>query len=263
MLNKYFVLIRMKWIEMFEYRAESVIWIAGALTQPLITMAVWLGISSGVGVGGFSSEQFILYFASLILVERMTASWDVWELDREIRHGTISFHLLKPLHPIHWAIAENIVYKAFFLFILIPLWGIAAMFVPPLRLSISFSQGVAFVLAVVLALAIRFLLGWCVGLLGFWVSRVAAIYSVLEGISLFFSGRIAPLSIMPPLIQEIGKFLPFSSMIYFPVNIMMGHATGEKIILGLAAQLVWILILVVLFRLLWQAGVKAYHAVGG
>lgn len=263
MLHKYFVLIRMKWIEMFEYRAESVIWIAGALTQPLITLAVWLGISGGNGVDGFSQEQFILYFASLILVERMTTSWDVWELDREIRHGTISFHLLRPFHPVHWAIAENIVYKAFFLFVLIPIWGMGAFFIPALRLSLSLGEAAVFVLALVLALAIRFLMGWCVGLLGFWVSRVVAIYSVLEGISLFFSGRIAPLSIMPPFIQEIGKFLPFSSIIYFPVNILMGNATAVQILYGLLAQLVWILILIILFRLLWQAGIRAYHAAGG
>jgi len=263
MLNKYFALIRMKWVEMFEYRAESVIWILGALTQPLVTLAVWLGVSDGGEIQGYSPNHFILYFACLIFVERMTTAWDVWDLDREIRQGTFSFPLLRPLHPIHWGIAENIVYKVFFLSILLPIWIVAAFFIEPLRLALSPLEWVAFLIAVLFGLAIRFLMGWCVGLLGFWVSRVVAIYSVVEGISLFFSGRIAPLSIMPPTIQKIGEILPFSYILYFPVEILMGGVTLERLVTGMIGQVVWIGILYGVFHFLWKAGLKAYSAAGG
>lgn len=263
MLNKYAVLIRMKWVEMFEYRAESVIWVIGAITQPLVTLAVWLGISDGGDIQGFSANHFILYFVGLIFVERMTTAWDIWDLDREIRQGTFSFPLLRPLHPVHWAVAENVVYKVFFLSILLPLWAVAAIYIEPLRVSLSGMEWLAFLIAVLFGLGIRFLMGWCIGLLGFWFSRVVAIYGVVEGISLFFSGRIAPLSIMPPMVQRIGEILPFSYILYFPVEILMGEISQERLVTGFIGQMVWLVVLFGLFQILWKAGLKAYSAAGG
>ncbi|WCK53180.1 ABC-2 family transporter protein [Aneurinibacillus sp. Ricciae_BoGa-3] len=257
MFNKYVVLLRMKYVEMFAYQLATIVWMTGSMIQPLITMIVWMNIYQA------QAQSFVLYFIVLIFVERLTSAWDVWELDREIREGTFSYHIVRPLHPVHWAIAENIVYKGLFLVILIPVWIITALFVPALRLHLSGTQWLLFIAALLLGAAIRFMFSYTFGLLGFWITKVTAIYSMFEAVSLFFSGRIAPLSLLPPVMQQISFVLPFRYMIGFPIDIVTGAATGPNMAYGFLGSIIWALLLFAMLGWLWKAGLKKNQAVGG
>ncbi|MED5053763.1 ABC-2 family transporter protein [Anoxybacillus rupiensis] len=257
MVRKYAALLRMKYMEMLAYRLATIVWMTGAIAQPLITMAVWINIDPS------QSDAFFFYFMAVIFVERMTSAWDVWELDREIREGTFSNYIIRPLHPIHWAIAENVVYKLLFLVILIPIWAGAALFVSALRVEISMSQLLLFLAAVLMGALLRFLLSYTCGLLGFWITKVAAIYSVLEVISLFLSGRIAPLSMLPPLLQQWSIFLPFRYMIGFPIDLISQAANGHEVRQGFMIASVWAVIFIMMLQWIWKAGLKKNQAVGG
>ncbi|WP_017437537.1 ABC transporter permease [Saccharococcus caldoxylosilyticus] len=257
MIRKYIALLRMKYIEMLAYRLATLVWMTGAVTQPLITMAVWMNIDPS------QSDAFLFYFMAVIFVERMTSAWDVWELDREIREGTFSNYIIRPLHPIHWAIAENVVYKVLFVAILAPIWAIAALFVPALRFDMTGGQALLFLAAVLLGAALRFLLSYICGLLGFWITKVTAVYGVLEVISLFLSGRIAPLSMLPPMLQQWSVFLPFRYMIGFPIDIVIGAANGHDMLQGFAIASIWVAVFIIALRWIWIAGLKKNQAVGG
>ncbi|ATO36208.1 ABC-2 family transporter protein [Geobacillus thermodenitrificans] len=257
MVRKYIALLRMKYIEMLAYRLATFVWMTGAITQPLITMFVWMNIHPE------ESESFLFYFMAVIFVERMTSAWDVWELDREIREGTFSNLLLRPLHPIHWAIAENIVYKWLFLVILVPVWMVGAVCWPALRPHMTGSQIGWFLGAVVLGAALRFLLSYSCGLLAFWVTKVAAVYGVIDVISLFLSGRIAPLEMLPPQLREWSEWLPFRYMISFPIEIATGAVRAEELVRGFAIAAGWLFVLAAVLQWLWKAGMKKNQAVGG
>ena len=257
MARKYAALLRMKYAEMLAYRPATFVWMTGAAVQPLITMFVWMNIEPD------RTDAFLFYFLAVVFVERMTASWDVWEVEREIREGTFSYRILLPMHPIHWAIAENIVYKALFLVILLPAWVVAAVFVPALRPAMDAEQTALFVAAIALGATIRFLLGYAFGLLGFWWTKVAGAYASLEAVSLFLSGRIAPLDLLPPPLQAASLYLPFRYMIGFPIEIATGAVTGPAIGLGFAVAIGWAALFAVALRLLWWGGLRRNQAVGG
>lgn len=257
MFHKYLVLLRMKYVEMFAYRLATIVWMTGAMIQPLITMMVWMNIYEE------QADAFILYFSVLIFVERMTSAWDIWELEREIREGTFSYSIVRPFHPIHWAIAENIIYKALFLLILIPAWLLVAVFVPALRLQLSGDQWLFFTIALVLAAIIRFTISYTFGILGFWITKVTAIYGMFEAVSLFLSGRIAPLSLLPPVLQQISLYLPFRYIYSLPIEIVTGRMSGADLWSGLSASLAWVIAIGLLLKWLWTAGLKKNQAVGG
>lgn len=257
MLHKYMVLLRMKYVEMFAYQLSTIAWMVGAMVQPLITMMVWINIYPDQG------DSFVFYFITLIFVERMTGAWDVWELDREIREGTFSYQIVRPLDPVHWAVAENIVYKILFLLILIPVWSLASLFLPVLRFSLSGSQWALFSIALLLGAGIRFTFSYMFGLLGFWITKVTAIYGMFEAISLFFSGRIAPLSLLPPMVQKVSMYLPFRYMIGFPLEIATGAVKGPSLWYGFFGSVAWLILFLFLMRWLWKAGLKKNQAVGG
>jgi len=257
MIRKYIALLRMKYVEMLAYRLATIVWMTGAIVQPLITMAVWMNIDPS------QSDAFLFYFMAVIFVERMTSAWDVWELDREIREGTFSNYILRPLHPIHWAVAENIVYKVLFLVILAPVWAVAALFVPALRFDMTGGQTLLFLMALLLGAALRFLLSYTCGLLGFWITKVTAVYSLLEVISLFLSGRIAPLSLLPPVLQQWSVFLPFRYMVGFPIDIITGAVNRKEMMTGFLLAAIWVMLFIIVLRWLWKAGLKKNQAVGG
>jgi len=257
MLAKYQAILRMKFVEMFSYQLSTIVWMFGTMVQPLITMMVWMNIYPDQG------DAFILYFISLIMVERLTSAWDVWEMDRQIREGTFSYQIVRPFHPVHWAIAENIVYKGLFLVILVPCWMVLSIFLPTLQLQLSPGQWGLFLAALFLGAIIRFSVSFLFGILGFWMTKVTALYAMFEAVSLFISGRIAPFSLLPPVVKQISIFLPYRYMIGFPLEILTGAYDTHTLIVGFTGAVIWAFILIGAICWLWKAGLKKNQAVGG
>ncbi|PLS09573.1 ABC transporter permease [Neobacillus cucumis] len=257
MITKYGAILRMKYVEMFSYQLSTMVWMFGTMVQPLITMMVWMNIYPEKG------DSFILYFISLIMVERLTSAWDIWEMDRQIREGTFSYQIVRPFHPIHWAIAENVVYKGLFLVVLVPLWLILSFFVPSLQLHLSLSQWILFLAALILGAIIRFAFSYMFGILGFWMTKVTAVYATFETVSLFISGRIAPFSLLPPVVKQISTFLPYRYMIGFPLEILTETADRQTMLVGFVGSFIWTVLLIGAIGWLWKAGLKKNQAVGG
>jgi ABC-2 type transport system permease protein len=257
MLAKYRAILRMKYVEMFAYQLSTMVWMFGTMVQPLITMMVWINIFPEQG------DSFILYFASLIMVERMTSAWDVWEMDRQIREGTFSYQIVRPFHPIHWAIAENITFKGLFLVVLLPCWIALSFFIPSLQIQLSAGQWGLFLVALLLGAMIRFAFSYMFGLLGFWMTKVTALYAMFETVSLFISGRIAPFSLLPPIVQQISIILPYRYMIGFPIEILTGAYDPHTLLIGFMGAFIWAILLIGAIGWLWKAGLKKNQAVGG
>ncbi|WP_248928876.1 ABC transporter permease [Paenibacillus hamazuiensis] len=257
MLIKYRAILRMKFVEMFSYQLSTMVWMFGTMVQPLITMMVWMNIYPDQG------DTFVLYFIALIVVERLTSAWDVWEMDRQIREGTFSYQIVRPFHPVHWAIAENIVYKGLFLVVLLPCWIVLSFFIPSLQLHLPASGWGLFLAALLLGAIIRFAFSYMFGILGFWMTKVTAVYAMFETVSLFISGRIAPFSLLPPVVKQISTFLPYRYMIGFPLEILTGAADTRTLLTGFAGSFIWAVLLIGAIVWLWKAGLKKNQAVGG
>ncbi|WP_284640895.1 ABC transporter permease [Paenibacillus silviterrae] len=263
--EKYRMLLQVEWSVMLAYRSESVIWMIGSFIQPLVSLSVWLSINNSGAGTGLSAKDYIVYFLGVLVVERLTRSWDVWELDSEIRQGTLSAKLLRPFHPIHWSIAQNLVYKSFFALLLIPAWIMLGLVWPMARPPADAVSLVLTLAAVLCSSVMCILIGYLFGMLAFWTNRATSIYMLYEGIHLFLAGRIAPLSLFPAEVARIASWLPFYSTVGFPVDLLTGRLAGQYGLIwrGFAVQAVWMLILGLLFWWLWQRGLRKYSAAGG
>jgi ABC-2 type transport system permease protein len=248
---------------MFAYRASLLIWMIGQVLEPLIYLIVWslVSNSSGGSVGGYTTGEFAAYYILLMLVNQFTYTWIMWEYEYRIRQGSLSFALLRPVHPIHSDVADNISSKL----ITMPMILAAA-----LVLSLIFHPTVSthpwavalFFPALLLAFAVRFLLEWTLAQAAFWTTRVSAINQVYYVLMLFLSGQFAPLSLYPAPVQVIAYVLPFRWLISFPLDLFTGRLSVTEAFIGLGAQLAWLIVAYILFRVVWRAGVKVYSAVG-
>ncbi len=249
--------------EQLQYRAALVIWLIGMVLEPVIYLVVWSTVarSSGGRVGGYTGGDFAAYFLAMMLVNHATFTWIMWEYDYRIRHGELSAMLLRPIHPIHSDLADNVSYKLLTLTVMVPTAvGLALAFRPTWHLTLW--AVLAFVPALLLAFVVRFLIEWTLALVAFWTTRVSAINQMYFVALLFLSGQIAPLSLLPAPIQVAATALPFRWVLAFPVELLLGRLSPREALIGFAAQGAWLVIGLALLKAVWRAGVRLYSAVG-
>lgn len=247
----------------FQYRASLAIWMIGRVVQPLIFLVVWTTIAKTRGgeVGGYDAGGFAAYFIMQMVVSQATFSWIMWEYDYLIRSGQFNFKLLRPIHPIHADVADNVAYKILTLVILIPAAGLLAwLFQPTFHLQLW--SVVAGFVSIGTAFVVRFIIEWTLAMSALWTNRVSAINQTYEVILVFLSGFFAPLAVMPRPLQILADFLPFRWLIAFPVELTLGRLSPQAAAFGFMMQGVWLLAALATLSVVWRAGVKQYSAVG-
>jgi ABC-2 type transport system permease protein len=261
---RYAALIRAAWLVDLQYRAAIALWLLWGILEPLISLGIWWSIAGGGDVQGYDRADFARYFFGVTLVNQLTLAWDFWYIDRWIREGEMNYRLARPIAPVHEAIADNLAYKARVATIVLVAWLLAAAVWPPVRLPVEPGRWLLALLAIVLAAGIRFLNGYATGLLAFWTTRASAVMELQFGVSLFLSGRVAPLALLPPAVGAVAGVLWFPYVLAFPVEVLTGGVTTlGAYARGFAGQVVWLALWWAACRALWQRGLKQYGAVGG
>lgn len=264
LLDRYGALIRVAWLVDLQYRAAILIWLVLGVTQPMVMLAIWWSVAAGGAVGGYGQADFARYFFALLMVEQLTVAWDIWYIDRWIREGELNTRLVRPISPIHEAIADNLAYKVRAVLTVVAVWAAAAVFWPAVRLPFDLLRWGAALPAVLLAGAIQFLVSYVCGLLAFWTTRATGVFELQYGLSLFLAGRIAPLALLPPAVAAVAGVLWFRYTLSFPVEVLTGSvATAGAYGRGLAMQVAWLAAWSLAYRVVWRVGVKRYEGVGG
>jgi len=246
-----------------QYRVQSILWMLSSVIRPVIFLAAWVAVANAQGgrVGSYDVRDFAAYYVALSLVANLATSWNAYEFEFEIRMGRLSPKLLRPLHPIHYAVVENIVWKMTTIIpMLIVLGFIAATF--DARFRSTPAHLALFVPSVVLGAALAFLAGWVVATTAFWTTRVHAVSTLWDRAAFIFAGQIAPLALLPGPLQTIALVLPFGYMLGVPAEILQGAVDVPTAILLIAVQAVWVVIFYALLQVVWRVGVRQYTGVG-
>jgi ABC-2 type transport system permease protein len=249
--------------EQFQYRGALVIWIIGLILEPVIYLSVWSTVarSQGGDVDGFTAADFAAYYLVALVVSQATFSWVMWEMEWWIRQGTLSPLLVRPVHPIHRHIANNLTFKLLTLSVVVPVVIALALIFRP-NFTITVESALAFVPALVLAMALRFATEWTLASAAFWVTRVSAINQLYFVAFLFLSGFAVPLALLPEPVRVLAEWLPFYRMLGFPTELLLGRLSSSQAIIGFGAQIAWLAVAILLLNLSWSRGVRQYSAVG-
>jgi ABC-2 type transport system permease protein len=63
--------------------------------------------------------------------------------------------------------------------------------------------------------------------------------------------------------QMIAAVLPFRWMVAFPVELLSGRLTPVQTVQGIATQVLWLVLAILLCSMVWRIGIRRYEAVGG
>ena len=243
---------------MLEYRAELLLWaLSGSL--PFILMGVWTQAAQQ-GNFGLSSIEFARYFLAVYLVRQLTVVWVIWEFEREIIDGKLSFRLLQPLDPVWhhvWSHVSERFARLPFIFGLVSLFFCLypqALWLPDLSTLLLFT------IASACALALQFLIQYTLAMFAFWTEKASSIQEVSFLIHLFLSGAIAPLEIFPPEVRSFAMWTPFPYIINFPASIITGLKVDIAHDFGMIFM--WLILFSIVNRWLWRKGLQQYSGMG-
>ena len=257
-IKKALTLLSVYYANMLEYRSELILWVlAGSL--PMIMMGVWVQAAES-GQFGVKPVDFARYFFAVFLARQISTVWVIYDFEKEVLEGKLSTKLLQPLDPIWHHISNHlgervarmpfVLILSIFFFVLYP----QAFWVP------SMANLLLFILAVIMAFALRFIIQYTIAMVAFWTERAAALENLWMLFFLFLSGYIAPLDVFPENIRNIVMLTPFPYMINFPASILVGLPVD--LTRGFLAIIGWFLIFLGANRFLWRMGLKRYSGMG-
>lgn len=253
-------LIALKYGISLAYRAQSALWMING-SIPLIMMLIWLELAGGGEIGGYDAKTFAQYFLFMFLTRQMTPIWVIYLFDRGVKQGELSPMLMRPLHPMWDYVTEH--------------WGELFVRLPIVLVILAVGLSLAgawewsllervpqFLLGLVLAWTINFLLHALAGMLAFWTDNVLGYDTLVYQLYTMLGGIVVPIELFPETAQKILAWTPFPYILDLPVRMMIGRAEGAELWMGYGLQLAWILALWIAVHLTWRAGIKRYSAAG-
>lgn len=255
-------LLRIGVAETVAYRAEFVVWMLTA-TMPLIMLGLWTSVAREAPFRGYGSADFVAYYLAALIVRNLTGNWVAWQMSEDIRMGTMSMRLLRPIHPFIAYAAGHAAALPFRSMIALPVALI--LLVSSGRSALTTDQlQLALVLpSIGLAWLLTFGFMFMLGSLAFWFTETFAVANFYFVLFSLFSGYLLPMELMPHWIAVAASYMPFRSMLGAPVELMTRHLETAQVVRLIAGQAIWSAIGIALSLLVWRAGVRKFEAVGG
>jgi len=256
------LLFRIGFAEAVAYRAEFLVWIL-ATTMPLIMLALWSAVARDGPVGRFGPSEFTAYFLATFLVRQLTGSWAAWQMNFEIRQGTLATRLLRPIHPLVSYAVENLSAQPLRLIAAVPAAVTGLVVVGAGVLPKTAALWLAWIAAMLGAWGITFLASYAIGCLAFFAQSSLKVMDVWLTLFFVMSGYLIPVELFPPGLRGAIDWLPFRYQIGLPVEILTSAKAPREVAGLLVVQWGWVVFFFLVALALWRAGLKRFAAFGG
>lgn len=234
----------------------------GWMLPLVIYLFVWSAAAGEGSVGGFTQNDFTLYYLFLIVVNQITYSQTNWTVGDSIRYGGVNQWLLRPIPNIYNTLSAEGAGKIVYMTFALPVAVLLAVLLRS-RFDLGLLDGVLFIPALLMAWGVRFFWGYWLASLAFWASNANSLLSLQDTLVFLLGGQVAPIALLPAQLQTVARFLPFRYMLGFPVEVLTGRLSQDEMIFGFAVQFIWLAVSIFLQQIIWHRGLRKYAAVGG
>jgi ABC-2 type transport system permease protein len=261
-LRAFPTLLRIGFADAVAYRAEMLVWVLST-TMPLVMLALWTSVARDAPVGRYGERQFVAYFLATFIVRQLTGCWVFWEMNFEVRNGTLAIRLLRPIHPL-WSYAAGALAA-------MPMRIIVSLPMAMIALAVLGSRGVThdpamwglWALSIAGAWLITLLVNFIVGCASFFADSSLRLMDAWLILFFVFSGYLIPIDLFPHPVRAVVDWLPFRFQIGLPVEIMIGAHSRSAALRLLLGQWSWAAIGVGVTAWTWRRGVERFAAYGG
>lgn len=252
----------------FAYRSSFILWRLRSMIHVVVFIYLWRAIyanSPSQVILGYEIQDIMTYALLLIFVRSLVISSKSIDLSAQISSGDFSNLLLKPVGTFkYWLMRDfgskalNLTFSFFEMSLIIYLLKV------DLFIQTDPVQIIIFLLSILLAVLIFFCLVMLTNTIAFWIPELSWGIQFLFIIvaAEFLSGSFFPLNVLPSALYNLVINLPFSYLVYFPIQSYLGLGDGSFYLTRFAVGLFWLIVLIFCLKFVWRNGLRAYEAYG-
>lgn len=259
----YAAVFKRSWVNMLEYRSETVVRILIALISMISMYYLWNDVFAERAVmAGYSKEQVVTYYLLVSFI--FAALYAAVPVSEEIQEGRFSMYLLRPANYLWFNYWQSLARRVFRFLMGLPVLLIFFwLFREHLYFVTNPASYVFLFVSCLGAINILFLIDLLQNLGEFWVTNIDSWSMLVNGITMFFAGAMIPLSLLPTSFRIVSDWLPFRYAGTFLVDGFLGKLSWTEMGWGLLIQAFWTLVMLGLTTIVWRRGLRRYEAYGG
>lgn len=245
------------------YRANIVFTILREILTIFIMISVWTALYEGRGtVNGRTFNDMVLYVLAVHSCRNMTCSNLYGIVHTKITTGSIASDFIRPVSIMLSMMADQIGRNIFkFIFSVVPVLITGIIFFHPS--PVLPANVIFFVISILMGMTLMLQLSWIISMMAFWTKNGVFGRMLTGSLVTVFGGTVIPVWFYPPFMRTLCSVLPFSYMFFYPAGILMGRYGLLELIKIYGIQLLWIGIMIVIERVVWNNARKVVTVQGG
>jgi len=251
------------------YRVHILFWVFGDFFTLALTMLLWVAIYANSPtqiLQGFTLTQMLFYNLVIHMTGAITYMSPLFDVAEDYFDGRIAMSLIKPTSYAIQLFFRNLGNNLFSnLFITLPTFIVVALvsILTNNQNALAWLNLPLFVLSALLGLFINYLANFIFANMTFYTDASFGMFQLNQAIVRIFSGALIPLNFFPGWLRMIANFLPYASVQYIPVMILMGRTKGIGLLYAILIQCAWVIFLGMAAKLVWTHSLRRMKVMGG
>jgi len=272
LMRPYLAIFAARFLMMLQYRAAA---LAGIATQfwfgAIMIMALSAFYTGAHGSASITRAQAITY----IWLGQAFLGLLPWTVDPEIalmmRTGNVAYERLRPVdtyfywftRAMAWRAAATLLRSLPLLFVTSVLFEYLGLEAWSLRPPSSFDALVLFVFSMAAVVFLSSAITTLLNISVVWTISGQGINVITNSLVLILSGMVIPLPLFPDWAQLLLLLQPLAGLVDIPYRIYFAHLSAGAAIAGIALQISWTVLFIVLGRLLLAHTMRRIQIQGG
>ncbi len=264
-MRKYLEVFKWSFKMQFVWRFDVAMTMVATIGRILAAWILWSAVFTGRDVvSGFTFHSMLSYY----LVSSFLTSLDMspkisGEVSYLIKDGGFSKHMVTPMNPFGY-FTYMIAGEATFHLGFSILATIISAFLFKINITFAPDMGRIILGIVIVLLGLLFMAGYhyFIGILAFKFVDIDFFLHIQGAILAFSTGSLVPLSLLPDVVINILRFLPFTHIVYTPAMLLTGQIDINEGFFALVVVLVWVSVMIFIGQLTYKRLRIRYEGVG-
>ena len=248
------------------YRFNYFLEFLGTILSFVVLIFLWRALfEHRLVIGTYTRPEMMTYLVGGALIAPLVFQVNQGDtINRHIKQGRLDTYLVRPLGIRTFWFTIDFNQRLHHFLMMVPVVIILGLFLkselvgPASGLALSLTS-----LAIILGALINYFLFNLVAIWAFWADETWGPRFVLRVIAELASGKLLPLHLLPATLATVFIYLPFSAMLYIPLQLYLGKLSQPEIIRAFGLELIWLGLLSLAFEWILNRGLAKYTAVGG
>jgi len=262
--GKYLKVLSLVSQEEAQYRLNLLLSFLCVIFPLLAIVLLWNTVYEGVElIEGFTLSMMITYYILAALIGDFVAVVPWMDITSDVRNGTLSNHLLRPINYRIYNFCVKMASNASYSFIVLGLIiAFILLFARDHFLLPGWGYFFLFLVSLCFSIILGFQITYLLSLSAFWTKENTGLLYFTNFCIPILAGSILPLDLFPAVIYDVLHYLPFAYLVYFPISIFLEKVSLIDIGRGLIIQGMWIVVAHFVGEWIWRMGIREYEAVG-